>query len=59
MPNIRSDTFCAIHYEHLFKLGIVESVFGGRTRHNEALLGISSVFQTEVSNIYIYSNLLE
>ncbi|KAM9989603.1 hypothetical protein ACTFIY_005656 [Dictyostelium cf. discoideum] len=47
MPNIRSDTFCAIHYEHLFKLGIVESVFGGRTRHNEALLGISSVFQTE------------
>ncbi|KAK5582698.1 hypothetical protein RB653_004283 [Dictyostelium firmibasis] len=47
MPNIKTDSFCAIHYEHLYKLGIIEGVFGGRTRHNEALLGISSVFQTE------------
>ncbi|EGC37781.1 hypothetical protein DICPUDRAFT_29739 [Dictyostelium purpureum] len=47
MPNIKTDSFCAIHYEHLYKLGIVESVFGGRTRHNDGLLGITSVFQTE------------
>ncbi|KYR02081.1 hypothetical protein DLAC_00882 [Tieghemostelium lacteum] len=47
LPNIKTETFCAVHYEHLFKLGIVEGVFGGRTRHNECLHGITSVFQTE------------
>jgi len=47
MPNIKTDTFCAIHYEHLYKLGMVESIYGGRTRHNDGLIGITSVFQTE------------
>ncbi|GAM20092.1 hypothetical protein SAMD00019534_032670 [Acytostelium subglobosum LB1] len=47
MPNIKSNTFLAIHYEHLFKLGVVERIKGGRTKHNPGLAGITSVFQTE------------
>eukprot|EP01133_Synstelium_polycarpum_P011001 gene11001-12819_t len=47
MPNIRADTFLAVHYEHLFKLGVIERTMGGRTKHNPGLSGITSVFQTE------------
>eukprot|EP01132_Coremiostelium_polycephalum_P006762 gene6762-8386_t len=50
MPNIKTENFVAVHYEHLYKLGIVESLFGGRTRHNDSLKGITSVFSTENYN---------
>ncbi|EFA78086.1 hypothetical protein PPL_08734 [Heterostelium album PN500] len=47
MPNIKADNFLAIHYEHLFKLGVVERTHGGRTKHNPGLAGLTNVFQTE------------
>ncbi|EGG15802.1 hypothetical protein DFA_09470 [Cavenderia fasciculata] len=47
MPNIRADSFVALHYEHLYKLGVVDRVIGGRTSHNPGLTGLTSVFQTE------------